>query len=200
MRDLRYHSDLEAVRSIMERSSRFLSLSGLAGVSVGFIALISSVIAYLTIQRFDTYAQALEESFLTLVLLAMVTLILSIMSAAYFTTRRARQLQMPVWDFQTRRLLINLAIPLIAGALCCLIFMGKGLYVYIAPMTLIFYGLSLIHASKYTLNDIRGLGLLEVAFGLFTLQFPGTGLYTWALGFGVLHIIYGLYMHKKYEA
>ena len=70
---------------------------------------------------------------------------------------------------------------------------------YAAPASLIFYGISLVNASKYTLTDIRYLGVMEIILGLINTQFIDYGLYFWATGFGLLHIIYGAMMWWKYE-
>ena len=69
----------------------------------------------------------------------------------------------------------------------------------VAPATLIFYGLALVNCSKYTIGEIKYLGLLEIALGLISAIFVGKGLFFWAIGFGVLHIIYGTVMHFKYN-
>jgi len=90
-------------------------------------------------------------------------------------------------------------IPLVAGGL----FVGGLLYHnewrLVAPACLVFYGLALVNASKYTLTDIRYLGLLEIVLGLVNLYYADYGLYYWAIGFGLLHIIYGLIMWWKYD-
>jgi hypothetical protein len=69
----------------------------------------------------------------------------------------------------------------------------------VAPATLVFYGLALVNGSKYTLNDIRNIGYLEAGLGVVSMFVPGYGLWFWALGFGVLHIVYGVTMYYKYE-
>jgi hypothetical protein len=69
----------------------------------------------------------------------------------------------------------------------------------VAPATLIFYGLALVNAERYTLTDIKYLGYCQIGLGLISLFFLGWGLVAWTFGFGVLHIVYGLIMHKKYK-
>jgi hypothetical protein len=64
---------------------------------------------------------------------------------------------------------------------------------------LIFYGLALINASKYTYNDIRYLGISELLIGLCSTLFLGYGLFFWAAGFGLAHIVYGALMYFKYD-
>jgi len=107
---------------------------------------------------------------------------------------------LPVWDYQTKRLLVNLAIPLLTGGIVCLLFLFNGFPGLLAPMTLIFYGLALVNAGKYTLTEVRSLGLIEIFLGLLAMLWIDYGLLFWAFGFGVLHIVYGLIIQRKYKS
>jgi hypothetical protein len=130
----------------------------------------------------------------------MVTLVLSIGIGIYFTTKETKKQNQKIWDHQTKRLLINLAIPLITGGILCLMLLLRGYVGIVAPLTLIFYGLALVNASKYTLSEIRSLGLAEIVLGLISMQFIGFGLLFWSVGFGVLHIVYGAAMQMRYKS
>jgi hypothetical protein len=129
---------------------------------------------------------------------ALAVLIPSLLTAFYFTTRQAKKRGQKIWDQTSRRLLFNLAIPLVTGGIFSLALL-RWAPILTAPATLIFYGLALINASKFTLNDIRYLGFCELGLGLISAYFPGYSLFFWALGFGVLHIVYGTAMYFKYE-
>ncbi|MEQ8478021.1 hypothetical protein [Fulvivirga sp.] len=201
----KYIDDLKEIKSIMSRSSRLISLSGLAGVFAGVFALAGAYLAYDTVYADQNYlgyrvAVLTNETITSLLTIAIATLILSISAGVFFTSRRAKKTNEKLWDHQTKRLLINLFIPLATGGILCLILLSKGYIGIVAPLTLIFYGLALVNASKYTLDEIRSLGLLEIALGLFATYFIGYGLIFWGIGFGVLHIIYGLVMHRRYES
>lgn len=201
----KYIQDLREIKEIMSRSSRFISLSGLSGVSAGVFALMGAYMAYKTVYTnndYSTYGQAIltSENLTTLLLIAMVTLVLSIGMGIYFTTKETKKQNQKIWDHQTKRLLINLAIPLITGGILCLMLLLKGYVGIVAPLTLIFYGLALVNASKYTLSEIRSLGLAEIVLGLISMQFIGFGLLFWSVGFGVLHIVYGAAMQMRYKS
>ena len=107
---------------------------------------------------------------------------------------------MKVWDSTARRMVISLFVPLATGGIFCLILLYHHLVFLMAPSTLLFYGLALINASKYTLHEARVLGISEVILGLMAAWLVGYGLLFWAIGFGVLHIFYGLMMYFRYEA
>ncbi|GGB14114.1 hypothetical protein [Puia dinghuensis] len=204
---------LQDIKRMMERSSRFISLSGLSGVSAGVCALIGAWIAhgwiesYLSEAPVETYKGAAGgfrtgswSSFeIKLVLLALAVLVAALATSTWFTWRKARKSSLPIWDHASKRLAINMIIPLAAGGFFVVGLLTHKGWEYVAPSCLIFYGLALVNASKYTLTDIRYLGLLEIALGCINMYYPHEGLYFWTAGFGILHIIYGLIMWWKYE-
>ncbi|WP_422361377.1 hypothetical protein [Reichenbachiella sp.] len=205
MKKEKYKEDLESIRDIMVRSSRFISLSGWSGVSAGIVALAGAFGAYQTVYTNQNYlgfrsADLAPESLWTLLMLAIVTLGLSLGLGIYFTTRAAKKQGQNIWDHQTKRLLTALAIPLVAGGLLCCILLSKGFVGLVAPLTLVFYGLALVNASKYTLTEVKSLGLIEIVLGLMATYYIGFGLLFWSIGFGVVHIIYGIMMEVKYRS
>lgn len=195
---------LTDIRSMMERSSRFISLSGLSGVVAGIFALCGAYLAYAKLHSLNGVYRMLDrETFMEVVIyllvVAAVVLVASVTFGVVFTVRNSKKKGVKIWDATAKRLLINLLIPLVTGGLFCLILLYHGLVGLVAPVSLIFYGLGLINASKYTLNDIRYLGFCEIILGLAASVYIGYGLYFWAAGFGVLHIVYGTVMYFKYE-
>ena len=200
-----YLKDLSEIRSIMEKSSRFISLSGLSGVMAGIYALIGAAVAYNLVYSSQdlVYKQLVVRdvrgNVTSLILIAALVLAAAVGTGIFLTRRKAKRQGLKTWDESARRSLINLSIPLIAGGILVVIFYYQGLIPLIAPITLIFYGLGLINASHYTYRDIRLLGISEVILGLVAVAIVGYGLLIWALGFGVLHIVYGAVMYFKYE-
>lgn len=202
-------NELASIRSIMERSSKFISLSGLSGILAGIYALIGAGIAFLIIQNNPTlitdhtpFFEALENAIataLSLGLIAAVVLIASLVTAIILSKRQAKRKGQPFWGKISQTLLFHMATPLLTGGLLILILLSRGYYDMVIPFMLIFYGLSLIIASNFTFSDVKYLGLLEIILGLIAACFPGYGLLFWAIGFGVLHIIYGGMMYLKYD-
>lgn len=201
----KYIEDLKQIKDIMNRSSRFLSLSGFSGISAGIIALAGAFLANELVFKngsFLSFGQAdlpLEE-LVQLLLVALATMIVSIGLVIILTTQETKKRHQKIWDQQTRRILYNLFIPLLAGGIVILSFLLKGYVGVTIPLSLIFYGLALFNVSKYTLNEIGSLGLIEIILGLAALQFIGAGLWFWAAGFGVLHIVYGVIVKLKYKS
>jgi hypothetical protein len=192
------------IRSMMERSSRFISLSGLSGIFAGIFALCGAYMAYTKLNSLNGIYKLLDRGafidvVIYLLLDASIVLLASLAVGIALTVRNSKKKGVKIWDTTSKRLLINLMIPLVTGGFFCLIFLYHGLVGFVAPATLIFYGLALINASKYTLNDIRYLGICEIVLGLTASVYIGYGLFFWAAGFGLLHIIYGSVMYFKYE-
>ena len=188
---------IEDIKRLMHKSSRFISLSGLSGVAAGVCALIASWIAYRKIQQAGNGGHESLET--QLVMIGAVTFIAALVLAFLFTYVRSRQTGVAIWGYTARRVMINVFVPMLAGGLVIWRMIGFGYYNLVAPVSLIFYGLALINASKFTLNEIRYLGYGQLLLGLLNLWLEGYGLYFWAMGFGVLHILYGLIMWNKYE-
>lgn len=197
---------LSDIRKMMDRSSRFISLSGLSGVFAGLVGLIGAYLAHRELNKYlsgaDGFGVDAELNIeFKLIKIGVSVLLLALAGGLLFTYRQSRKKKLPIWDKTAKTLLINLAIPLIAGGffIIALLLNHPNSYGLIAPSCLIFYGLALINASKYTYTDIRFLGILEIVLGILALFNIGYGLYFWAFGFGMLHIVYGLIMYFKYE-
>ncbi len=194
-------TELKDIREIMERSSRFLSLSGLSGILIGIYAIIGAFLAYriVYIQFPSNYREEyINDILIQLFVIGACVLILSLITIFLLTIKKARNEQKPIWGPGSKLLLINLLIPLLTGAILISTLTLRGYYGVISPAFLIFYGLALVNAAKYTRPEILGLGIVEIFLGLIAAIFPGYGLYLWAVGFGVVHIIYGA-IYLRYE-
>lgn len=195
MNELEQHlKDITEIKTMMERSSKVLSLSGLSGVSAGTIA-----IAGVTFARWVHTRVSPEDIILYITLDAIVVLVCALAMALLFSSRMARKQGLPLWTATSRYLVIDLAIPLAAGGAFSFALMSARAYALIPGTMLVFYGLALINGSKYAMKEIRYLGLTELGLGIVALFLVQEGLNIWALGFGVMHIVYGLWMYNRFE-
>jgi hypothetical protein len=201
MTNKKYLDDLNEIKNLMNRSSRFLSLSGLSGILAGVYALIGAFIARNLLNKQPViradYSAAVAPLMFQLMIIALVVLVATLVTAFLLTRQKAIKNNEKIWDVTTKKLLISFLIPLVTGGVFGLNLLNQGFYGLVAPITLIFYGLSLINASKYTLDTVKYLGYSEIIVGLAATAYIGFGLYFWAVGFGLLHIIYGSFMHLK---
>ncbi len=200
-----YEKDIASIRTMMERSAKFISLSGLSGVLAGTYALIGSGIAYYLIQYPLPITAYRQESIqqpsvvLNLMLIGLAVLVASLVTGFWLSYRKARRHNTSVWNETSKRLIINLMIPLMTGGIFILILLYNNHYGVVAPACLIFYGLALIQASGNLYEEVRYLGYSEIALGLISAVLPGYGLLFWAIGFGALHIFYGTLKYRKYD-
>lgn len=205
----KYLNDITEIKNIMNRSSRFISLSGLSGVLAGIYALIGAAFAYVKLkdtsatnyENFSGRSSSLSGSTVVsdLTLIAIAVLVAAVITGFIMTLKKSKKSGEKIWDSTSKRLVFNFAIPLVVGGFFCLVLMQQGAAGLVAPATLIFYGLACVNASKYTMGDVRYIGLAFIGIGLVSTQFIGYGLYFWALGFGVCHILYGSLMYYKYD-
>lgn len=196
-----YIEDLKVIKKVMEESSRFLSLSGLSGVFAGIIALLGSAAAYIfylggqvVLSAENIYAHKTG-----LGIDALLVLVLAIAVSLYFSYRKSMRKGTGMWTPVSKRLLINLLVPLVTGGILIIILYSQNNWQLIIPSMLIFYGIALVSAGKFTYNEVFYLGLSEILTGLLSALLPSFGLFFWAFGFGVLHIAYGLFLFRKYE-
>ena len=206
-------ASIAEIKDLMEKSTKFISLSGLSGVIAGITALAGASLAYLRLDHYlhtysfnrlstrGEYGSPDIVSLITeLILIAMGVLFISLTAGYLLTLREAKKNNQSIWGKNSMSMLGSLLIPLAAGGLLSLIFIYHYQFVFVAPTTLIFYGLALVSASKFTLKEIKYLGIFEIVLGLLNAVFIGKGLIFWAIGFGVLHIVYGAVMHFKYNS
>lgn len=203
--------DLRHIRDLMERSSKFLSLSGLSGICAGVIALLSAAFVYVYIfkcryfifdETLDTFVRGIivNQNFKwQIILAAVVTIVLAGGVAWYFCVRKAKKAGEKLWSPTAKRTLYHFLIPLAAGGILGLALIVNNNIYLVAPITLIFYGLALINAGKFTFGEIHYLGICEIALGLIGSFCLSYGFFFWVVGFGILHIVYGIWMYIKYD-
>ncbi|MDR2887626.1 MAG: hypothetical protein LBV26_06475 [Bacteroidales bacterium] len=201
--------DLKHIRNLMERSSKFLSLSGLSGISAGTLALVGAAVAYFVLLKqgavkYDEHMNATGNNpvfgiRLQLALLAGTVLICAVCAAWYFSLHKAKKAGLKLWTVATRRTLYHFMIPLIAGGIFCIAMALNNNIHLVASAMLVFYGLALVNSGKFTVDEVHYLGICEIILGLAAGFFLNYGLLFWAAGFGVLHILYGIRMYNKYD-
>lgn len=203
-----YLQDIQDIKNMMSKSSQFLSLSGLSGIMAGIYALIGAYFANSLLSSYNeteyemsrvAYHPTEEELTRNLFIIALIVILLSILSGLILSAKKAKKQGEHLWNETSKRLIINFGIPLVTGGIFALLLLEKELYGIIAPITLLFYGLGCVNASKHTFRDVRYLGITLILIGLIATYFEGYGLVFWALGFGVCHIIYGSMMYFKYD-
>jgi hypothetical protein len=195
---------LQDIRNMMEKSSRFISLSGFSGIAAGACALAGAVVARWRIGQYYALeygqpGQCIDCLKTDLLQIAAGVFLTALLTAFIFTYLRSKKDMVSIWGPASRRLLWNTAIPMLVGAVFVLRMMQLQQYDLLPAASLLFYGLALVNGSRYTLGEVKWLGYAQIATGIVALWMPRSGIYCWAFGFGILHIVYGFSMWWKYE-
>jgi len=196
-----YLKDLSEIKNLMNKSSRFISLSGLSGIMAGIYAIIGAAYAYWLVTSSQRGYLILDGKIFTIILLDLFLIAFcTVVTAVFLTVKKAKRNGESVFDKTGLRAMINFLIPLVAGGIYILIILNQQKHGQTGALMLIFYGLALVNASKYTIGQIKYLGFIEIALGLVCAILPGYGFWLWVIGFGIMHIIYGVIMYFKYDA
>ena len=198
-----YFEEISEIRSLMERSSKFTSVSGLSGILAGIYALVGAFLLH-TIVGFRPYGIMQSEVEFSgnewgFFFIGAVVLLLAVGTAVYLSYRKAKILREPMWTATTRNMLFNMALPLLAGGVIVIVFFSYGLVGLLLPVTLIFYGLALYSAGNFTYPEIRILGIIVTVIGLLASFLIEYSVLLWATGFGLMHIVYGTLIFLRHE-
>ncbi|MEL6987578.1 MAG: hypothetical protein AAGK97_07075, partial [Bacteroidota bacterium] len=184
MENSNYLDEIKEIRSIMEQSTKFFSLSGLSGILAGIYALIGSFLAYQLI--YDSEIYNIDQEIYRVFLIYAAVFILALSTGIFLSYRKASKNGEKLWTKASRRMLINFFVPLACGGIFIYVLFMKDVHSLIAPASLIFYGLALLNAGNFTFSDMRYLGYTEIILGIVAAFLPPFGIVTWALGFGIL--------------
>jgi hypothetical protein len=199
MESEKYLAQLQEIQSMMQKSSKFLSLSGISGILAGTYALIGGGIVYAMKDNFVNPVHFNSFEFLSVTIIAVLVMVLSFITGVIFSIRKAKKKQEVVWNQVSRLFIMSFLVPLVTGGLFAIILVTKREFALVPPVTLLFYGISLVSASRYSFETLRNLGFIFIILGLINSLFVEYGLYFWTFGFGVCHIIYGAFMYLKYD-
>lgn len=194
---------LDDIRAMMAKSSRFQAISGVSIIMVGIYASVASFLVSPMLRGWNWLALPCDASGnITLntphlihmtVLAALLLFVLSFATVTVMAWRKAKRLNLPLsLDKRMFQMLINFFIPLLAGGVLCLALIVQHHYGLTSSIMLIFYGLALVNMQHYTYPVFRFLGYAELILGFvdcFTVHYS---LLFWFLGFGLLHILFGI--------
>ena len=205
--------ELASIRNMMEKSSKFSNLSGLSIFFTGLLTIIAASVIYFDIgfSYSDveiSYSQLinnegskenLEQKIRLLSLIASVILILSLLILYVTASKKTKKEGIKLFNPTFKRTARSLVVPLVSGGVFSFFLIYNHMYGLVAPATLIFYGLGLIAASRNSYDELEVLGYVELVLGILASYFMGAGLLFWVIGFGLGHIVFGSYLHFKYD-
>ena len=205
--------DISLIKNLMEKSSKFSNLSGYAIATTGLLALLGAVFVYFDLgisisEKYISYAELINQTgnansiytkIKLLVIIASLILLTSLLILYVTAKLKSERHDINLFNSSFSRALKSLFIPVLSGGIFCGFLILHKMYGLVAPATLIFYGLGLISASKFSYNELELLGYLELFLGTIASYYMGSGLLFWMIGFGIGHIVLGVFIHYKYD-
>jgi hypothetical protein len=179
--------NLRYIRETMERASSFTGISGWGQVAIGVTALGAALLAA---------QQATVKAWLTVWI---AEAMFSLLIAGWSMDRKARAANMPLFSGPGRKVAFSLSPPLFAGALLTAVLYRAKLTNAIPGTWLLLYGTGVVTGGMFSVSIVPAMGLCFMTLGAAALFAPAV-LANWflALGFGILHITFGVIIARRY--
>jgi hypothetical protein len=170
---------LAYIRRTMESASSFTAVSGWGLITVGFVGLAASWIAWRNPHPADLR-------------IWLPTAAVCIVVAAVSNIAKARRTAVPIWSGAIRRLVWVIAPALAAGAVLTAALTLNEAFHLLPGMWLALYGAGVTAGAEFSIRAIRWMGVSLLILGAIALLHPMWGLVLMACGFGGLHLLIGL--------
>jgi hypothetical protein len=178
--------NLRYIRETMERASAFTAISGWGQVAIGITALGATLIAHGHPIKI-WLAVWIAEAFISLLI------------AGWSIDRKASASGMPLLNGPGRKVAFSLSPPLLAGVLLTVVFYQTGLISYLPGLWLLLYGTGVITGGMFSVPVVPIMGVCFVVLGAAALFAPPTlGSWFMAAGFGLVHIVFGFIIARRY--
>ena len=194
---------LHEIKELMEKSSRFQSINGWSIIIIGLLASVVSAGACTLLLPHEGLSWMPEgwngllinSPYRTLIAsaCAVALLVVSFAVVCFGSYRLMKRQGDFVFGKTIRRPLFHFSVPMVVGGLLCVAMLLQGHYGLTSTFMLVFYGLALLNASHYTSRSIALLGYCELVLGVVDCFVVSHAILFWFLGFGLLHIVFGIY-------
>ena len=179
--------NLRFIRETMERAGSFTAVSGWGSILTGVTALVAAGIA------------SLVEGSLAWLLVWTGEAMLAIGIGAWAVVMKARAAGMPLLSGPGRKVALSLMPPIVAGGVLTLVLFQVGLPQLLPGMWMLLFGVGIVAAGSYSVRIVPVMGLSFMVLGAIAFMLP----MAWAngvmaLGFGGLHILFGLLIARRY--
>ncbi|MFZ5831345.1 MAG: hypothetical protein ACOY3P_14765 [Planctomycetota bacterium] len=196
---------MQEIQRIMERATLFTLLPGTAAVIGGLMVLAGCAVSYAMFRSLD-FADVLHLSLNSQVLFCVMWFcigVAGVLVEVIFTTRAAAQQQLVPPNRPMRVAALSLTPSVVVAMVLTLKFLSAvepqaEEIQYIVPIWMMLYGTGVYTAGLFSIRAPRILGLTFLFMGIVALVvFPDYGVVSAALSFGLLHIVFGIYIIYK---
>lgn len=184
--DRRAADNLRFIRDTMERASSFTAVPGWGGVYIGLTAVAAGAVAY---------GRPLTQQFSIWLAEAALALALAILAVRV----KSKRLALPLGSRPARRALLSFVPPLLAGAMLSIILARFGMLGIMPGLWLLLYGTAVVTGGAFSVRIVPVMGLCFMLLGAISFVAPVSwGNELLVLGFGVLHIVFGAVIARRY--
>jgi len=179
--------NLKFIRETMERSTHFTAVPGYGGMLMGATAIVAAYIALQQATLRDRLIVWLTEACLAFAigLLAM--------------WQKSKIAKTSLFSAPARKFAFGFAPSLIAGVVITLGLWRFEHYEMMAPAWMLLYGAAVVTGGAFSVRIVPLMGWMFIGLGAIAIALPpGYGNYLMGLSFGLLHIIFGAIIAKRY--
>ena len=179
--------NLRYIRETMERAGEFTAVSGWGEVIIGATALLAAGVASL-----QTTTSAWVLTWLT-------EAVISVIIAGIAMTRKARAADVPLFNGPGRKFVLSFLPPMAVGALLTIVLYRAGIVWALPGVWLLLYGTAVMTGGAFSVRIVPVMGACFMLLGAAAFILPPS-MRDWlmAAGFGIVHIVFGLMIARRY--
>ena len=178
--------NLRFIRETMERSASFTAVSGWAGVAMGVVALGAAAVA------------RLQEAPWAWLAVWLAAASLSAAVAVGGMAMKSRSVGTPLFSGPGRKFASSFAPPIAVGGALTLALFGAGQTALLPGTWLLLYGAAVVTGGAHSVRIVPLMGVMFMATGAVALALPGWGDVFMAVGFGLLHLVFGVIIARRH--
>lgn len=179
--------DLRFIRRTMERGPTFTGVPGWGGVGMGLTGLVAAAVGA---------TRSTTEGWLATWLAAAAV---AIGIGAWSMRRKARRAGIPLVTGSGRKFLLGFLPPALAGAVLTLALYRADATGLIPGAWLLLYGAAVATAGTFSVKVVPVMGSCFMLVGAVALLVPGSGPDVFlGVGFGLLHVGFGVHIARKH--
>jgi hypothetical protein len=180
--------NLRFIRDAMARASAFTAVPGWGGVAMGVSAIVTAAISGPPDNSVRWAMTWFAEAAIA-VAIALVAI-----------NRKAARTGVPLWTAApARRFALAFVPPLVSGMVLTPVFATLGLMARLPGCWLLLYGTAVATGGAFSVKVVPVMGLCFMALGIIAFAAPADiGHWLLAIGFGGLHIVFGIVIARRF--
>jgi hypothetical protein len=184
--DRRAADNLRFIRDTMERASAFTAVPGWGGVVIGSTAIIAGLLAA---------GQPIRSQFFIWFMEGVFAVAIGVVALRW----KSRRIALPLSSGPGKRALLSFAPPLIAGGILTVALFEQQHLEIFAGLWLLLYGVAVTTAGAFSVRIVPVMGLCFMGLGALAVLMPAHWA-NWFMigGFGVLHVVFGYVIARRY--